>query len=104
MLHNEEKSGPWWDRYRAYLKSEEWRWVRSECIKRDRACVKCSAPYKPGHGFQVHHKNYRSIFEANHEELDSVCLVCRSCHFMIHNPGKTLMQKIDEDIRKYLGE
>ncbi len=99
---SEEKSGAWWEAYRKYLTTDEWDWVRRQTIKRDKKCVKCGAAYKPGAGFQVHHRHYRHVGEGDINELESVELNCRACHWMTHNPGKSWMQKIEDDLRDML--
>lgn len=97
----EQKNSEWWTRYRQYLKSDEWQWVRNECIRRDKKCCSCGKSYEKG--FEVHHMTYRHVGEGDINELESVCLLCRACHFQAHNPGgETYIQMIERRLREML--
>lgn len=62
------------EHYIAYLRSEKWRLIRQNALRRAKfCCERCSAK-----GFlDVHHKHYRTLGD---ESLDDVEVVCRTCH------------------------
>jgi predicted HNH restriction endonuclease len=93
--------------YQEYLKSDDWAWVQEQCKKRDKACQKCGKKYAPGErGFGVHHTSYQYVGAADINELESVILLCRHCHRIVHglNPEPTKMAKIDTDLEKWFAE
>lgn len=64
--------------YAAYLESDHWKNLRAAKIKRDgAACKDCGST----RFIQVHHLNYRNIFDVI---LDDLKVVCRVCHEKIH--------------------
>jgi uncharacterized membrane protein YccC len=76
-----------WDRYSAYMKSEEWKTIRQRIMDRARAdgtpmCERCAEV----RATDVHHQTYEHVFH----ELDSELLaLCRPCHQDQH-PDKDL--------------
>jgi hypothetical protein len=73
------------EKYRkAYLESEEWKWVRREVIKRDRKCLRCKIKYSKDLLFDVHHQEYLYFGDADLNEVETCCLLCRACHRSIH--------------------
>ena len=90
----------WNDWYtKIYLKSDDWKKVKRECIKRDKNCADCGLPYQIG-CHDVHHETYEHCGKANWEELESVVLVCRDCHQQRH--GRKSMSRIERDLEKWL--
>lgn len=63
--------------YSEYLKSKQWRSIRSEVIARDRKCVKCGSM----ENLQVHHKTYE---RRGFEKLSDLEALCKSCHKIEH--------------------
>lgn len=64
--------------YHDYLKSPEWRLLKSEIVKeRGSACQLCLKKV----GLELHHMSYKRLGK---EDKRDVLLVCRSCHSYIH--------------------
>lgn len=69
------------DTYREYLKSPEWRILRTSALKRDlHRCVRCGYI---GDRLQVHHTSYQGIYTLDFH-LDQLETVCDLCHSDIH--------------------
>lgn len=60
-----------------YLKSEHWKNLRKEKKKVNPVCEVCGAKKK----LDVHHKNYRNIYDVLLEDLETLC---RKCHNKEH--------------------
>lgn len=69
--------------YAKYLRSEKWKTIRHKIIARDEStCTSCGRKANDSYGinnFDVHHINYKHLFKEE-ENLESLRLVCRSCH------------------------
>jgi len=78
----------YYDEYRKYLSSAEWKTLRKQVIKRDNhRCVRCDYI-----GYlQVHHTSYDGIKSMSFS-LDQLETVCNDCHKQIHQ-GKLPMKK-----------
>lgn len=69
-----------------YLKSEEWKSLRKETIIKNgfrcRLCG-CRPPKKtrPGTGFDVHHLDYKNLYDVKVKDLRTLC---RDCHDKVH--------------------
>lgn len=61
-----------WDDYNTYLKSEAWQSKRQRVLKRDPICQACHR--RPA--AQVHHLNYRHVFDEPLFDLVGVCVRC----------------------------
>lgn len=80
------------EEYRVYLKSDEWKSLRREALKRDsHRCVRC--------GYvgilNVHHTDYSGIYTMDFtiDQLETVCADgYHSCHARIHR-GELPMKK-----------
>lgn len=65
-----------------YLSSDHWKALRAEALKNHGR--KCGACHKPSLWLDVHHLNYREIFNVQVSDLQ---LLCRPCHDKEHcNP------------------
>jgi hypothetical protein len=98
----ENKQNKWFDWYRIYLQSDEWAWVRDQVFKRDKRCLRCNNPYKANEGFECHHLNYKHVGDADINEVESCCTLCKVCHWTVHNPGKNYVEHLQKQIEKYL--
>lgn len=67
--------------YREYLKSNEWKEIKSLVLKRDgNKCIKCGS----SNSLQIHHTTYVNIFNEA-ENLDDLITLCGRCHMEEHN-------------------
>lgn len=72
------RSGPWWDAYRAYLRSPEWRYRKYLVSLRSGGwCEWCGS--RPAR--QTHHLSYRNL---GHEPLEDLVDLCMGCHCKAH--------------------
>ncbi len=70
---------PWWDIYREYLKSTQWKLVRNKIIARQSGlCEGC----RDQRISQVHHKTYDRV---GYELLIDLVGLCDDCHKTAHN-------------------
>lgn len=71
------------DRYHKYLFTEKWQWIRTLVASRDCfTCTRCGKECVDKEkltGFEVHHKNYRHIYNEE-EHLDDLRFLCSECH------------------------
>lgn len=66
--------------YIEYLKTDQWKLIKSKVLERDNnRCNKCESTDK----LHIHHKNYDSIFN---ESLDDLITLCKVCHYKHHSP------------------
>jgi hypothetical protein len=79
-----------WIDYDQYLKSDEWRAQRAMAL--ERAGYKCSICGETD-CLNVHHKTYAHLGNERPEELQ---VLCKTHHWIEHNPGKPIPDKIDE--------
>lgn len=83
---SEQKSEEWWERYNLYLKSPNWRVVRSIVIERDQTCQMCFQEMS----VEAHHLTYQSYNKFGITfPLECVGL-CRRCHNELHQEGVRL--------------
>lgn len=77
-IEHEEKANEWWDRYKAYLKTSEWKHRRRLVMLRSQGiCEGCrERPAK-----EVHHLTYAHVCE---EFLFELVALCEECHDRIH--------------------
>ena len=69
-----------WDRvnYYDYMKSDEWKAKRLECLKRDNfQCQKCGT----AKNLVIHHWTYDRL---GNEDLGDIVTLCKDCHKKIH--------------------
>lgn len=67
--------------YRAYLRSAEWRALRTEALHRDQyECTVCETP----NDLQVHHLHYKGI-ETMTFNVDQLKTLCETCHSRVHD-------------------
>jgi 5-methylcytosine-specific restriction endonuclease McrA len=81
-----EKTGPWWNWYRKYLKSPKWKKIRHKCILRDKYCQICEKEYSKKNCFVAHHISYLHVGQADWQELEDLRLLCCDCHDELDNP------------------
>lgn len=60
-----------------YLKSEHWINLKKEKLKEFDCCALCNSIKK----LDVHHLNYKNLYDV---ELSDLLVVCRPCHAKIH--------------------
>ena len=74
----------YYEDYALYLKSDEWKTLRKQVLKRDKyLCVDCLNPGK----LQVHHLHYDGI-ESMTFSMDQLVSVCHTCHAIRHGRDK----------------
>ncbi len=79
VADNTTTVNPWWDVYREYLKSPQWKLVRNKIIARqDGLCEGC----RDWRISQVHHKTYDRV---GYELLIDLVGLCDACHKTAHN-------------------
>jgi 5-methylcytosine-specific restriction endonuclease McrA len=73
MDDNESREGPFWDWYRDYLKSPQWKKTSRAAIKRaGGTCQMCQdAP-----ATQAHHLDYTRVGRERPEDVQAVCDPC----------------------------
>jgi 5-methylcytosine-specific restriction endonuclease McrA len=68
------RTGPWWDWYNGYLRSDEWEARRQAVLERaDWRCEDCNAELAT----HAHHHTYERVGE---ERLSDLEALCPSCH------------------------
>lgn len=78
--------------YAVYLKTDHWRQLRATKIAVcGRACLRCGSLRE----IQVHHVNYRNIYDVQLEDLE---VLCKRCHKLAH--GKPVVKTISSKTRK----
>ena len=66
-------------RYKKYLESEEWAYIRNDIIYTyDSICQVCLKRTKHP---QIHHLTYNNVF---HERPSDLTLLCKACHKKVH--------------------
>jgi len=60
-----------------YLKSEHWRALKAEKLRLIKKCENCGA----GQCLDVHHLNYKNLYDVNVTDLQ---VLCRACHIREH--------------------
>ena len=73
------------ERYAEYLTSEHWKSLRARKVTAigGRAfCQNCG--HRKGYHFEVHHLQYRAIFDVG---LDDLIVLCVRCHEGVHKHG-----------------
>ena len=77
----EDKTGLWWQQYKTYLQSPEWRKKRELVLKRDNyRCQSCLT----GLATQVHHTSYALVDFKGSEPCFDLTSICAACHELIH--------------------
>jgi 5-methylcytosine-specific restriction endonuclease McrA len=73
--------------FRDYIRSEEWKAVTKEVIKRYKGvCQGCGTTEKNGKVvWYAHHKDYLHFGKANDEEIADCTLYCKRCHNKRHS-------------------
>lgn len=70
----------WRRAYAKYLRSKKWQRIRDLVIARDNGeCQKCGSKQR----LQVHHLNYKSVFQEE-KDLGALVTLCSRCHRKIH--------------------
>ena len=80
-------------KYKDYLKSDDWAQIRIEIITKRKVCERCGSKNK----LQVHHKHYKNIF---HEKPADLELLCGICHQKEHNIKKKPKQHLTKKQKK----
>lgn len=91
-------------KYYEYLKSEDWLNIRKSVASRSNyTCERCGLLCRNKeklYGFQIHHKNYKHIFdESNH--LEDLRFLCNQCHQYITkkiNKHLKYIEKINNEV------
>jgi len=75
----QNRSGEWWNKYRAYMKSKEWDEFKIRVKKiRGNKCEKCNSNKFI---LDVHHLTYERL---GNEWVEDVQVLCRPCHRAQH--------------------
>jgi 5-methylcytosine-specific restriction endonuclease McrA len=75
-------------KYRAYLKSDEWKQLRAHLIARaHHLCERCHAHARI---LQLHHRHYRNIY---HEQPEDIEVLCKKCHKIADAERKGMRKK-----------
>jgi hypothetical protein len=86
-------SDDWWQAYREYLASPEWK-ARVAAVQ-ERAGGRCEQPGCRRKGRHAHHKHYRNF---GNEPLEDLIWLCLPCHQAEHPDkkisGKSPFQKL----------
>jgi hypothetical protein len=61
-----------------YLYSDHWKTLRKEKLEQVSVCEKCGAI----NNLDVHHLNYRGLYDVTLEDLQ---VLCRDCHKIVHS-------------------
>ena len=81
-LREIEKNERWWEEYKEYLESDDWKRKRHVVLKRDKGkCVRCGDK-----AVQVHHLKYSR--KMGREPIDWLESLCISCHEKEHPDKK----------------
>jgi 5-methylcytosine-specific restriction endonuclease McrA len=68
--------------YPDYLKTDEWKEVRQEVLRRAKnRCQVCNADYS----LHVHHRTYENRGD---EDVSDLTVLCSDCHDVFHRAGK----------------
>ena len=69
-------------KYNKYINSKAWGRKRQEAFTyHGRECAFCGKT----HSLHVHHKNYRSLFN---EDMEDLMILCEQCHMEVHGRSK----------------
>ena len=80
---------------RVYLKSDHWKTLKKALFfKRGKHCERCDSCLK----IDVHHKEYRFIYDVT---LDDLEILCRKCHQKEHRKIKKKKKKEPRKPRQY---
>lgn len=75
------------DKYKAYLKSDEWAQLKIDLFNhRGRSCERCSSKSS----LAVHHLTYDNIYN---EEPEDLIILCGLCHAKTHGKVKKVKPK-----------
>lgn len=77
-----------------YLKSTHWYELRNKKLSMVNACEKCKASTH----LDVHHLNYRNLYDV---ELSDLMVLCRKCHTDEHN-GVAYREQCEMERKKML--
>ena len=77
------------EQYQQYLKSDIWKKIRQQVIKRDRTCTKCGEKKH----LVVHHFGYPLVL--GEETMDMLTTLCESCHNILHGGLPRSMPRAD---------
>lgn len=69
-----------------YLKSDHWKALRAEKLAINNCCEKCGHRYS----LEVHHINYRGLYDVKLADLQTLC---SKCHKQTHNQGEKRKKK-----------
>lgn len=83
---SDQKSEAWWVAYNLYLKSPNWRIVRSIVLERDQTCQMCFDELS----VEAHHLTYQSYNKFGITFPQECVGLCRRCHEELHQEGVRL--------------
>lgn len=72
-----------YDKYKAYLKSDAWKELKTIVLDRDHHRCRCCNRTEEEVTLSVHHNNYSHLFDEQ-EHLDDLITLCKYCHSGIH--------------------
>lgn len=80
-LNNEERKAF----HKKYLKSKQFKVVREYVLGRDgNKCMVCGRTEEDNTKLTCHHRTYRNLGKANHDEIDDCVTLCQICHVAHH--------------------
>lgn len=72
-------------RYKAYLKSAEWKKIKQAVLERDEFRCRCCGRTVEESPLSIHHSTYDVLFhESEGENLKYIITLCKYCHSGIH--------------------
>lgn len=74
--------------WNVYLQSDHWKELRARKLKEAKYKCQCCGKARP---LDVHHNNYRSIYDV---KLSDLLAVCRRCHNAIDKYMKTMKSRL----------
>lgn len=93
------------NKYKEYLKSDEWKNIRELVLERDsHKCILCDS----NKNLNIHHKNYKHIYDEINN-LECLITLCNKCHAKFHdlatesekdiNINKSKVIKVDDYLK-----
>lgn len=80
-----------YEKYQAYLKSQEWKDVRQVVLDRDHHRCRCCGRTEDKETLSVHHSSYRVLYhELEGDNTDWLITLCRICHRGVHSAKSNL--------------
>lgn len=95
------------DKYHRYLKSNWWKEIRDNKIKKEKSCFICFSETR----LLLHHYSYKNIYKASKtKSVDHTIVLCFDCHNIVHQiqhkrkVSYEATKKIVNDLRRQMFE